>query len=314
MASLVQYPLPGSFKPTETIDNDDKKFSNPIMNNEKSEVMALALGVQVKTGQETPPLDNLPMVDSTKFVQQNHNFKNQNEIEMVKTGRNKFETEKPDNNDENRSFKNGSNFRGPDRRRLERRPPFRRLPFPPFVSGIRRERGRYPPYRRYNRSPRRSRSPRRQRSRTPRRTSKRSPSKEEKIEKRHSRSRTPDDSKNNRKQGVDKKIDDTEEKYKKLLYLRKQMELLELKKKKEIEQKLLEEKHRKAKEEADMLEKAKKAKREAIEKEKLMKTYKVLQELDKNTSSKGKKTKNYTSDSSSSYSSSSSSSSRYLSL
>lgn len=70
-------------------------------------------------------------------------------------------------------------------------------------------------------------------------------------------------------------------------------------------QRLVAEKQRKAKEETEMLEKAKRAKRDAIEKEKLLKTYKVLQELD------GKKdVKKRTLSSSSSSSSSSSDSDR----
>lgn len=69
-------------------------------------------------------------------------------------------------------------------------------------------------------------------------------------------------------------------------------------------QRLIEEKQRKAKEESEMLEKAKKAKREAIEKEKLLKTYKVLQELDGKKESERKRS--YSSSSSSSYTDSSS--------
>lgn len=60
-----------------------------------------------------------------------------------------------------------------------------------------------------------------------------------------------------------------------------------------------------------MLEKAKQAKREAIEKEKLLKTYKVLQELDgKKVDVKSKTRRSSSSSSSSSYSSSKSGRSR----
>ncbi|RZC33671.1 peptidyl-prolyl cis-trans isomerase G, partial [Asbolus verrucosus] len=342
--SLVQYPLPGSFKPNKEsapADEPNKNDQTDVINNAKSEVMAMALGVQVKTGEESPPRDvpvggydkrnkqnennqnNDHQANLMKLAgQANENMKKRNLAEMNKreaearTGRNKFETEKPDNNhnDENRAYKNGG-YREPNRRRPERRPfddrrPIRR----PFG---RRERGRYVAYpsrdRKYRRSPRRSRSKHRQRSRSRRHSrSRRSPSKEK------TRNRSKSDSDEDKKvkkhnesdnHKEEKKIDDAEEKYKKLLILRKQMELLEMKKKKEVEQKLLEEKHRKAKEEADMLEKAKKAKREAIEKEKLLKTYKVLQELDKNSSTKSKRARSYSSGSSSSYSDSSSDSS-----
>lgn len=62
-----------------------------------------------------------------------------------------------------------------------------------------------------------------------------------------------------------------------------------------------------------MLEKAKAAKREAIEKEKLMKTYKVLQELDgKKTSKSSSSRSSSSSSSSSSYSSSDSDKSRLV--
>ncbi|XP_044261904.1 peptidyl-prolyl cis-trans isomerase G isoform X1 [Tribolium madens] len=318
--SLVQYPLPGSFNPNNELDQKNNK--DVMINNTKSDVMAMALGVQVKTGEETPKNEMNQNNDSMKTSGGQNNEKkrtvsdaSKKDVE-VRTGRNKFETEKPDNhNNENREYKN-SNYRESTRRRMERRPfddrrPIRR----PFM---RRDRGRYMPYlsrdRKYKRSPRRSRSKHRQRSRSHNRHSRSRKSASPVKEKIRNRSKsTSDDEKKAKKQESDhkeeKKIDDAEEKYKKLLILRKQMELLEMKKKKEVEQKLLEEKHRKAKEEADMLEKAKKAKREAIEKEKLLKTYKVLQELDKNSSSKSKRERSYSS-SSSSYSDSSSDSSR----
>ncbi|XP_063906879.1 peptidyl-prolyl cis-trans isomerase G isoform X2 [Zophobas morio] len=334
--SLVQYPLPGTFNPNKEPANEKdevKDGQEEIVSNAKSEVMAMALGVQVKTGEESPrdgPISGFEKRNKQNEISQNNdhhanlmklagqpndpqkkrNQQDKKEAE-VRTGRNKFETEKPDNhNDENRAYKNGG-YREPNRRRMERRPfddrrPLRR----PFG---RRDRGRYAPYpsreRKYRRSPRRSRSRHRQRSRSRRRSHRRSTTPDDKS---RNRSKSPSDDEKKKPEAnhkEEKKVDDAEEKYKRLLILRKQMELLEMKKKKEVEQKLMEEKHRKAKEEADMLEKAKKAKREAIEKEKLLKTYKVLQELDKNSSGKGKRARSYSSGSSSSYSDSSSDSS-----
>ncbi|XP_018321567.1 peptidyl-prolyl cis-trans isomerase G isoform X2 [Agrilus planipennis] len=102
-------------------------------------------------------------------------------------------------------------------------------------------------------------------------------------------------SKDNKDNVDDKKKESDAEKFKRraeqILLLKKKMELelLEMKKRKEEEnrakQLLIEEKQRKAKEEAEMLERAKKIKRDAIEKEKLLKTVKVLQELGKKSNS-----------------------------
>ncbi|EFA11754.2 peptidyl-prolyl cis-trans isomerase G isoform X2 [Tribolium castaneum] len=294
--SLVQYPLPGTFNPNN--ETDQKNNKDAMINNTKSDVMAMALGVQVKTGEEEAAKNETKQNDDKKRALPEAANKKE---EVLRTGRNKFETEKPDN-----EYKNG-NYREANRRRVERRPFEDRRPV--RRGFVRRDRGRYVPYpsrdRKYRRSPR-SRS-RRSHNRHSRSRKTPSPDKEKAT---RNRSKSSEDEKKAKKhESNNQKIDDAEEKYKKLLILRKQMELLEMKKKKEVEQKLLEEKHRKAKEEADMLEKAKKAKREAIEKEKLLKTYKVLQELDKNSSSKAKRERSYSS-SSSSYSDSSSDSSR----
>jgi peptidyl-prolyl isomerase G (cyclophilin G) len=267
--SLVQYPLPGSFNPNKEQATSELNAPHPdeMINNAKSEVMAMALGVQVKTGEESPPRDG-PIsgfdkknkqneviqnndhhtTNLMKLAGQSNNIaKNRNLSEAskkdaeVRTGRNKFETEKPDNhNDENRaSYKNGG-YREPNRRRVERRPFDERRPVRRQFG--RRERGRYVPYpsreRKYRRSPRRSRSKHRQRSRSRRHSrTRRSPSKER--PRNRSKSVTDDEKKAKKQPESDKeekKVDDTEEKYKKLLILRKQMELLEMKKKKEVEQ------------------------------------------------------------------------------
>ena len=55
--SLVQYPLPGTFNPNKEPANEKdevKDGQEEIVSNAKSEVMAMALGVQVKTGEESP--------------------------------------------------------------------------------------------------------------------------------------------------------------------------------------------------------------------------------------------------------------------
>ncbi|KAJ8962010.1 hypothetical protein NQ314_005792 [Rhamnusium bicolor] len=343
--SLVQYPLPGAynkFKTEEEVQKEremqEKKEQEEAAINKRSDFLAMALGVQIKTG-EDPPTGEIKLSGYAKQKNKNKYVENESKTHEVnmrllklagqenmqlpsqiishmneKRGRNKFETEKPIPGD-NRMHRIGrfeENRRRPEKRRFEERRPFgdnRRE-----MERKDRERLQKDRIRERRRTPKRSRSRDRlrKRSRSHSRRSKsngrsRKRSRSKSVEKKPKKS--PEKEKDTR--DILKIDRDAEEKYKKLLILRKKMELLELRKKKEEEQRLLEEKQRKAKEETEMLEKAKKAKREAIEKEKLLKTYKVLQELDgKKVSTKSKRNKSYSSSSSSSYSDSSSDRSR----
>lgn len=87
MPSLVQYPLPGSFKPLEKSDkqqngeasnqNKIEDQSESLVQNERSEVLAMALGVQIKTG-EDPPTGEIKISGYDKKGQRNEekSFKN----------------------------------------------------------------------------------------------------------------------------------------------------------------------------------------------------------------------------------------------
>ncbi|CAG9856510.1 unnamed protein product [Phyllotreta striolata] len=297
--SLVQYPLPGAYnryKSKEELEREIKQVDEEEKEaeeiNKRSDFLAMALGVQIKTG-EDPPTGEMKLSGYANKMQQRQGkfgqappAKNQNNrfgkvtarlLELAghenvqmpsqmaskveeKRSRNKFETEKPAV-EENRFERNGRyvEARRHDKSRRDR-------------DKERRDRER----------PREQRKRSRSRNRT-RKTSQ-SVRRRSKSNERANRSKSPEEDRSKKDEEKEKdvfKVDkDAEEKYRKLLILRKKMELLELKKKEEMVMRLMEEKQRKAKEESEMLEKAKKAKREAVEKEKLLKTYRVLQELD----------------------------------
>lgn len=54
VSSLVQYPLPGSFQPNQDKTNDKTTEESNAASNKRSEVLAMALGVQIKTGEDPP--------------------------------------------------------------------------------------------------------------------------------------------------------------------------------------------------------------------------------------------------------------------
>ncbi|CAG9772435.1 unnamed protein product [Ceutorhynchus assimilis] len=372
--SLVQYPLPGQYKEFKN-QNERNEAEQPAVEdqivNERSDILAMALGVQIKKGDDPQTGDivfsgyakkqqqqALQHQQSQPMKQQRHLSKldqvnarlakmagqeiprhltrmnNNNDSNQERRGRNKFEIEKPPMNREhqesyrNGRFNNDNNLRS----RHEHRPietPRSRVEVVKKNEGHERDRE----HRRTDRERRHnSRSRVEERDRNMRtvdqhirteekvrhRNDQHSRRSEERDryrrnidqhvrrseERRHrnkSRSRSVEKPKIVKKEQP-KKLDDmeAEEKFKKLLILRKKMELLELKKKNEEDQKVLEEKQRKAKEEQEMLERAKKAKREAIEKEKLIKTMKVLQEMEQKTSSKKRRSPSSSSLSSSS--------------
>ncbi|XP_056641191.1 peptidyl-prolyl cis-trans isomerase G [Diorhabda sublineata] len=343
--SLVQYPLPGSygkFKSKEDIQKEIEQVEQEEIEaeaiNKRSDFLAMALGVQIKTG-EDPPTGDLNYNNRQqqqqqrnerpqKFSQAGTVNKNPNNrfgrvnlrlMQLAghenvqipsqvsskveeKRGRNKFETEKPVNINESKYERNG---RFVEVKRRNNRDRFEEKKRNEMTERKRREseRRRRDKERRrdHTKSLRRSRS----RDKIRRRSNSPSRSRRSRSKERSKRSRTESSEKPRSKKEEEKDKDvfkadkDAEEKYRKLLILRKKMALLELKKKEEM--RLMEEKQKKAKEESEMLEKAKKAKREAIEKEKLLKTYKVLQEID------GRKNRKMSSSSSSSSSSTSSS-------
>ncbi|CAG9815788.1 unnamed protein product [Phaedon cochleariae] len=346
--SLVQYPLPGAYNKFKTVEEVKKEMKIVEQEqkevealNKRSDFLAMALGVQIKTGDDPPTGEisgfnnhNQPNRNNNKFppipkfphnpkFPPNPNANNDrfNKVHMrllklaghenvqmpfqlaskieEKRGRNKFEIEKPAQNEE-RVHRNGrfeEVRRKGDRIRNEghHREAAKEAERPDREKDRGRER---------RRTPRRSRSRERggHRNSPPQPGRLRSDDRSRRRSKSKSKTRdvpkTRDNEKVKEKDPLLKLDKDAEEKYRKLLILRKKMELLELKKKEE--QKLIEEKHRKAKEESEMLERAKKAKREAIEKEKLLKTYKVLQELDGKKVSKSKRKMSTSSSSSSS--------------
>ncbi|KAK9871244.1 hypothetical protein WA026_011519 [Henosepilachna vigintioctopunctata] len=372
VASLVQYPLKGDGKdsavangPGKSQDEEDERVLN-----ERSQFLAVALGVQLKAsqdegaepnnqqetkqagflalkGRQQGRLDAVLSGDQMrggyrrKVVSENGNPEDRN------GGRNKFVTEKPSGQLVGRNYRNNirqdfENRRlGPNRqprdfdRRRQNKSSFssRNRQEPPVRRSRERRRDRSRDRRRSRSRSRRRSTPRRatpdrkkvdekerksrskeRRDRSEERKKRESP-KKERI--REERSTTPvrkvlADDKVGEKPDLKKILkaveplkptDSNEEKYRKLLLIRQKVELLE-KKRKEEEQKRLEEKQRKVKEESEMLDKAKRAKKEALEKEKLLKTYKVLQELDKRVGSTTKTKRHHSSSSSSSSSSS----------
>ncbi|KAL3280291.1 hypothetical protein HHI36_017781 [Cryptolaemus montrouzieri] len=358
VASLVQYPLNQERNNVESEKNnkENEEEEDKIIN-ERSQFLAEALGVQIKTGQEPAKQEtkqasfvgqkNKPIVlhanisGPNDFGRARQRYVSENGNQEEKGGRNKFETEKPAGNQiMARNYRSNGRQDFDNRRPVNRqgREMDRRRPNKPFQA-----RDRQPPRikdsrdRRRNRSSDRSREKRRSRSRSRRRSDSRRASAERKRDKdkrssRDRRGRSAEKRKSSPKKQRSKdrehtpeqkapvvetpaekpdlkKIlkaveplkptDSTEEKYRKLLLIRQKVELLE-KKRKEDEQKRLEEKQRKVKEEAEMLERAKRAKKEALEKEKLLKTYQVLQELDKRVGSNSKQKKRDSSSSSSS--------------
>ncbi|KAJ8950712.1 hypothetical protein NQ318_012792, partial [Aromia moschata] len=304
--SLVQYPLPGAynkFKTEEELKKEqelqEQKEEEVAAINKRSDFLAMALGVQIKTGEDSPTGEiKLSGYNKQKNKMRHPEMENKNyevnarllklagqdHVQLPsqivnpeeKRGRNKFETEKPAPGD-NRTYRNGrfeENRRRPEKRRFEERRPF---------GNSRRDMERRDRDRSHKDRPReRRRSPRRSKSRDRSRRSRSRRSKSNSRQKKRSRSKSEEQKpkKTEEKEKDTKdiiKVDrDAEEKYKKLLILRKKMELLELKKKKEEEQVQAAQGEGG---ERDVGE-GEKAKREAIEKEKLLKTYKVLQELD----------------------------------
>ncbi|XP_065170471.1 peptidyl-prolyl cis-trans isomerase G isoform X1 [Atheta coriaria] len=326
--SLVQYPLPSAVKAseeanklnepddTESADLQNKDGDENLLSNKRSEALAMALGVQIKTGID-PPTGEIKM---SGYLKSNPEPPNKNydissklmkmagtDVAPVKNEdahkRKKFEVEKPiDRSDKHR---NGRRFDPPARRGDQNR------------VGFRNRRDSFRDNRNRRGSPPRSHNRRRSHDRQ-----RRSRSKDRRDRRRRSRCRSHN--KNERKRSRDRtprkaspkstnEDDDKRIKAEQLLLLKKKMELeiLEIKKRKDEEKMALAiEKQRKVKEEAEMLEKAKKIKREALEKEKIFLTVKALQVLDKKSTRQQRQSRSSSSSSSSSYSSSSSDRSR----
>ncbi|KAK9693124.1 Cyclophilin type peptidyl-prolyl cis-trans isomerase/CLD, partial [Popillia japonica] len=359
--SLVQYPLPGSFHPVEKVKlpdheageitkiEEENEGADAVVANKRSEVLAMALGVQIKTG-EDPPTGEITISGYEKKNKLKEKFELQEQMKMEKiekinneteprnrnienkrSERNKFENEKPER-EVDRTYRNGRNDM--NRRRIYRRgAPIERR----GRDRMRRFDDRYNTRRdsnRYIRSRRsRSRDRRRSRSRDRRSLQRRSRSRDRRSRRRSKSPRSSGernlsppkddrpkkDSDKDEKKEPPKRVETEAEKFKRraeqLILLKKKMELelLEMKKKQDEEQRekqlLLLEKQRKAREEAEMLERAKKAQRTAVEKEKLYKAVKVIHEIDK-PAKKSRVSSSSSTSSSSSYSSDSSKSSR----
>ncbi|XP_017781537.1 PREDICTED: peptidyl-prolyl cis-trans isomerase G [Nicrophorus vespilloides] len=295
--SLVQYPLPGSFKPIEKPERTNDNFLMDIPN-KRSEALAMALGVQIKTGTD-PPTGEIAMSGYEKKQQKQPHMEEeaskrrdqeltarllkmagQDEATIALTiatikepnKRNKFEAEKPEQDLQHHNqsndkrvdkFKNGRN-REFDRKNNRRGEGDR------YVDSRRNRRGGFGggggggrDTDRYKRSPKRSRS----RDKDSRRD-KRSRSRDRR-DRRRSRSRSNDyrrrkhsesdrSDKENSKE-PEKKSEETEaEKFK-----RRAEQLLLLKKKMELEMLEMKKKKDDEEEEEVMMEKQRKAKEEA---------------------------------------------------
>ncbi|XP_022919295.2 peptidyl-prolyl cis-trans isomerase G [Onthophagus taurus] len=346
--SLVQYPLPGSFNPIETGSKDEifNQISNAeeeiegMMTNKRSEALAMALGVQIKTG-EDPPTGEIIISGFQKkkkfneIIEPEINIpKDHQKPQEKRMERNKFENEKPDRNAPSDRFyhRNGRDLdqrRSGYRRGVDRRPPQREPPMRRFDDRFGRnrfaEKKRFTDKNTFTGKKSRSRERRRSRSRDrrsrsrERRPRQRSRSKERDTSRDRKESRPRKNSEKEEEPNKEtKKIESDTEKFKRraeqILLLKKKMELelLQMKQKKQDEEErekqlLLLEKQRKAREEAEMLERAKKAQRVAVEKEKLIKAVKVINEIDKKARKRSKSSSSSSStSSSSSYSSDSS--------
>lgn len=270
--SLVQYPLLTTFnadKPKDKVPGKEAEApEEEMVQNSRSEVLALALGVQIKTGEDPPQPEpavhdkkvKRPEVNSQLNAklyklagQENPKFEPQtNEKQEDRGGRNKFEREKPEAGYEKRVSRNGRSF-APERRRGRydsRRPPARSSFSRRDYRSDRRDRDRDRDRERRRRSPRRSRSRDRRRSRSRKSHSNTESKRRTRTiskDKVRDRSRSKDKVRNRSKslekakKTVEEKVREfdkaeAEEKYTKLLILRKQMELLELKKKQEIDE------------------------------------------------------------------------------
>lgn len=273
---MVQYPPPGSFKPIEgkrkekspRNENVENGKDDNLVLNKKSEVLALALGVQIKTG-EDPPTGEISISGYDKKKKLREKFLNseddpkkagdllsklhfgapkgpKSEVHLKQIPDNLNEQVKPSQNNAHREqhdFKrvvgrDGHHRRDVRRRSLDRRP------------------NRYRPYDRYRRSrsrhrsgrrsrDRRSRSRTRNRPKSPRKSpvKKRSRSKEDDKERSRRRTTTESSKEGDRdKKEETKKVETNAEKMKRraeqLLLLKKKMELeLMEKQRKEAEEK-----------------------------------------------------------------------------
>lgn len=272
VSSLVQYPIPGSFQANQQIrDNTEKKKTeNESVANKRSEVLAMALGVQIKTGEDPPTgeikisgydkknkrresdtnftnetngtkdiyVNNLTGQSSVIKVQQNSELANDKGKAKVeaRSDRNKFENEKPSHRDMNEFSGKRDRYRQMDYRG---RDDYRRPRGGRFYNNYRGDRyNNRDSDRRSRRSPRRSRERRRSRSR------RRSPARRSKSLIRENAVKN-NEVKNEKQESeikVEKKIETEAEKFKRrteqIMLLKKKMELevLEMKKKKEKEE------------------------------------------------------------------------------
>lgn len=159
--SLVQYPLPGSFKPIEKPSDGKEEKENLDVPNKRSDALALALGVQIKTGSD-PPTGEITIsgydkrnkakigdeekrkrdqelnARLLKMAGQNEDNAQQAAAKEANTSkRNKFEAEKPEVKVER--FKNGRVERKrDDRRRFDGRRNFPRRDFDRYRNRNRR--------------------------------------------------------------------------------------------------------------------------------------------------------------------------------
>lgn len=153
VSSLVQYPLPGSYQPVENKPEEPLNSAEETVQNKRSEVLAMALGVQIKTG-EDPATGEIKIsgydkknklidTDNSYYINKNTENGDKNKTSKVvapsavhkvnlefvekdfknkddnkRNERNKFETEKPNHTGQD-SYRNGR-YRQMDYKRNDR--------------------------------------------------------------------------------------------------------------------------------------------------------------------------------------------------
>lgn len=272
VSSLVQYPALGSFQANQQVPDSSNikkaEGESELVGNTRSEVLAMALGVQIKTG-EDPPTGDITIsgydkknkrkendVNYTNETNGNYGMinnvtgqsavvkvqqRNEPAIDRGKENqdgrsseRNKFESEKPMHREVNEFSGKRDRYRQPEYRR---RDDYNRRP---------RGGGRMYNYRgdRYNRDRRMRRSPRRSRERRRSRSRRHSPLRRSRspVRERSSKSREVKIEKSESEKKEEKRMETEAEKFKRrteqIMLLKKKMELevLEMKKRKEEEE------------------------------------------------------------------------------
>ncbi|ENN76993.1 hypothetical protein D910_02884 [Dendroctonus ponderosae] len=237
--SLVQYPLPGSYKEFKSVEkrNDAQEKQPEQVVNERSDILAMALGVQIKTGEDPPTGEVVFSGYAKKQQQQQQQLQQFDKLDQVFTNQLPINlSDDLTNFQDSDSHPNGRQHQEHHSRRHDRPSETTRSRIQ-VVNKDQSERENRDvddkdARSRQERGGRKPRSASRDRSRRHRHGN----SERRRSEDKKEASKSPEEAKVEK--DVPKKLDDAEaeEKYKKLLILRKKMELLELKKKRDEEQ------------------------------------------------------------------------------